>query len=173
MKRAIAYTRDITFAQSGEMIPRGTQTDLLKRFAAEKAMEIVAWFEDERCEENLLNRPGIQALLAYGGRFDVVICERVWALSRSMTVLEPFLKELDRRGVGLETAESMWDCVSQQCRRWSKSLPVLPQVVRPEEAEGPGRYHVARPVRLNFVHLVHHARPSHRDRDGFMLAPGG
>jgi len=160
MKKAIAYTRDITFAKSSERIPRSTQASLLKRFAAENAMEIVAWFEDEGCEENLLNRPGIQALLDYGLPFDVVICERVWALSRSMTVLEPFLKELERRGIGLETAESMWDCVSQQCRRRSKSLPVLPQIVRPEEAAGPGRYHVARPVRLNFVHLVHHAGPS-------------
>jgi hypothetical protein len=142
------------------MIPRGTQKDLLKRFAAENEVEIVAWFEDEMCEENLLKRPGIQALLAYGGPFDVVICGRVWALSRSMTVLQPFFEELDRRGVGLETAESMWDCVSQQCRRRFKSLPILPQVVRPGKTEGLGRYHVARPVRLNFVHLVQTARPS-------------
>ena len=160
MLKAVAYTRKIILAQPGEVIDCTLQTERVKRFAAEGAMEIIAWFTDESEEDNLLKRPGIQALLNYDQPYEAVICERVWVLSRSMAALEPFFKELDRRGAGFESVTSMWDCVSQQCRRRSRSLPVLPRVIQlPDETGGLGRYHVAKPVRLNFVHLVRQAHP--------------
>ncbi len=156
MVKAVAYTREIIIAQPGEFIDRAAQTGQVKQFAAENAMEIIAWFTDESEEDNLLKRPGIQALLNCDQSYEVVICERVWVLSRSMAALEPFFKELDRRGAGFESVTSMWDCVSQQCRRRSRSPPVLPRVIQlPDEAGGLGRYHVAKPIRLNFAHLVH------------------
>ncbi len=152
--RAIAYTREFIIAQTGEVVSPGSQMELIQRCAAEKGMEIVAWFTDGRCEEDLLKRPGIQALLGYDQPYEIVLCARTWALARSMAALEPLFKELDRRQVEVESAVPAWDLLSQQCRRRSKSLPVLPHYVRS------GGYRVAKPVRLNFVHLVHPAHPS-------------
>jgi len=160
MKKAIAYTSDIILGRTGEVIKRSCQAELIKQYAADNGIEIVAWFEDEMYREDLLMRPGIQALLANDKPYDIVLCERVWALSRSMAMLEPFFKELDRRGVSFESATTMWDCVSQMCRRrFSPTLgelrPAPPVVSRPEA----GRVRVARPAHLNFVHLLHHAHP--------------
>ena len=164
MTRAIAYVRDFALGRTGEL-KRSRQVELIKQFAADHEVEIVAWFADEASSEDVLNRPGIHALLAYPGPYDRVICERVWALSRSMAALEPFWEELARRGVEFESATSTWDCVSQQCRRRSKSLPALPRALRmPEEIEGSRRFRVAKPVRLNFVNLVHPAPPSMSQR---------
>lgn len=155
MKQAIAYTREITLAESGETIHRSRQEERIKAFAAENGLEIVAWFTDEAKEDDLLNRPGIQALLASCRSCGVVVCERAWVLARSIAALKPFFRELDRRGMEFECAELMWDRVSQQCRRRSGSLPVvMPQGWR---AGGKRRYRVAKPARLHFVHIVHSA----------------
>jgi DNA invertase Pin-like site-specific DNA recombinase len=159
MINAVAYTRDIALAQTGEIIHSSSQVEQIKNFAAENGMEIIAWFTDGVSEADLLKRPGIQALLAYDQPYSRLVCERVWALSRSMAVLEPFIKELDQRGVRLESATPMWDYVSQQCRRRSKSMPFLPPASEfPDDVEIRGRYRVAKPAQLNFVHLVHHVR---------------
>jgi DNA invertase Pin-like site-specific DNA recombinase len=154
MATAVAYTSDIIDAPNGEVIHRDIQAERIKRFAAERAVKVVAWFEDDSSEPDLMRRPGVRALFSCDQRYDLVLCERVWALSRSMAALEPFFKELDRRGAAFETATAMWDAVSQQCRRRSKSLAVKPAI--PE----PSRYRVAKPARFNFVHLVHHTGPS-------------
>jgi hypothetical protein len=160
MKKAIAYASDIILGQTGEVISRSCQVELIKQYASENGIEIAAWFEDEMYNEDILMRPGIQALLAFDPPYDMVLCERVWALSRSMAVLEPFFKELDRRGVEFESATTMWDCVSQRCRRrFSPTLaelrPARPVAARQEA----GRVRVARPERLRFAHLLHHAHP--------------
>jgi DNA invertase Pin-like site-specific DNA recombinase len=160
MGRAIAYVSDIVPGRAGEVLTRSRQIEIIKQFAADSEIEIAAWFEDETCNAAVLNRPGIRALLECRQPYDRVICARVWALARSRAALEPFFQELDRRGVGFAAAASTWDCVSQQSRRRFKSLPVLPQVDRIPDAMGEFRYRVAKPVRLNFVHLVHRAAPS-------------
>ena len=156
MKRAIAYVSDIILGRTGEVIKRSCQVELIAQYAADNNTEIIGWFEDEMYNEDLLTRPGIRALLSCVKPYDLVICERVWALSRSMAALEPFFKELDRRGVKLESATTMWDCVSQQCRRRFrgqarvKSQPARPATA-PKEAK---RAHVARPAHLHFSHMV-------------------
>ena len=160
MKKAIAYTSDIILGRTGEVIKRSYQQELVKQYAADNDVEIVAWFEDSMYNEDVLMRPGIQAMLACDKPYDMVICERVWTLSRSMTVLEAFFKELDRRGVTFESATTMWDCVSQKCRRrFNPSLaqlqPERPVVTR-EEA---GDVRVARPARMHFANLAKHSRP--------------
>ena len=160
MKRAIAYTSDIILGRTGEVISRSCQAELIKQYAGDNGIEIVGWMEDEMYNEDVLMRPGIQELLAFDKPYDLVLCERVWALSRSMAALEPFFKELDRRKVGFESATTMWDCVSQRCRRrFSPTLreaPALPPVVMRVEKN---RVHVSRPGRLRFAHLLHHAHP--------------
>ncbi len=160
MKRALAYTSDIILGRTGDVISRSCQAELIKQYATDNCIEIVGWMEDEMYNEDVLMRPGIQALLAFDKPYDVVLCERVWALSRSMAVLEPFFKELDRRNVGFESATTMWDCVSQRCRR--RFSPILREVpspppvdARPERA----RVRVSRPGHLRFAHLLHHAHP--------------
>jgi len=161
MARAIAYVNDIALGRTGEVIKGSGQVEPIKRYAAGNGIEIVAWFEDETAGGDILKRPGIQALLACKKPYDLVLCDRVWALSRSMASLEPFFRELDRRGAGFESATPTWDCVSQQCRRRSKSQPILPRSAQlPDEIGEFVRYRVARPARLNFVNLVHRAPPS-------------
>ncbi len=156
MTRAVAYSRNLLCAESGDAIPRGIQDERMKQFAADHGIEIVGWFADDTSGMSILKRPGIQALLACDRTFDVVLCERAWALSRSMTDLEPFFQELDRRGLKLRCSTLLWDRVSQQCRRRSESLPVLPRVPSvPGTSVRSHRYHVARPVRMNFAGLVH------------------
>ena len=161
MKKAIAYTSDIILGRTGEVIRRSCQAELIKQYAVDNGIEIVGWLEDEMYNEDVLMRPGIQALLAFDKPYDLVLCERVWALSRSMAVLEPFFKELDRRKVGFESATTMWDCVSQRCRRrfspMLRDAPVsAPAVTTRVERK---RVHVLRPGRLRFAHLLHHAHP--------------
>jgi DNA invertase Pin-like site-specific DNA recombinase len=148
--------RDIVLGPAGEALGRSGQTRLIKQFAADAAIEIMAWFEDGPCSEEVLKRPGIQSLLAYSEPYDLLLCERVWVLSSSLAALKPFFKELDARGVGFESAASTWDCTSQQCRRRFKSLPVLPRAAPvPGEIGRLVRCRIAKPARLNFAHLVH------------------
>jgi DNA invertase Pin-like site-specific DNA recombinase len=161
MARAIAYVSDLTLGHSGETLNRSGQIEIISKFASENQIEIVAWFEDDACSDQVLTKPGIQALLACDKTYDLVLCERVWALSRSMEALQPFLAELDRRGVGFDCAASMWDLASQQCRRRTRNLPLIPAVLQhPAKVEPISRVRIARPVRLNFEHLVHPAPPS-------------
>ncbi|MBI5529832.1 MAG: recombinase family protein [Deltaproteobacteria bacterium] len=160
MKTAVAYVGDIILGRTGEVIGRSYQRELIRRHADEAGIEIVAWFEDEMYNEDVLMRPGVQALLAFGRPYDMVLCERVWALSRSMAVLEVFFKELDRRGLNFGCATTMWDCTSQKVRRrFSPSLaelrPERPLVVRGDGADT----RVARPARLNFLDVTKHSRP--------------
>ncbi len=155
MKKAIAYVSDIILGRTGEIIKRNWQAEQIKRHAAENGIEIVGWFEDEIYDEDVLMRPGIQALLAFGKPYELLLCERVWALSRSMSVLERFFRELDRRGVKLEATTTMWDCVSQKVRhRFHPSRSGLrvskPVFVRDEKV----KVHVARPARLHFGNIV-------------------
>jgi hypothetical protein len=155
MKKAVAYTSDIVLGRTGEVIKRSYQADLIRKHAAENDIEIVAWFEDAMYNEDVMARPGVKSLLAFNEPYDMVLTERAWALSRSMGALETFFKELDRRGVTFESSTTMWDCVSQKCRRrFNPSLPAIkPErpVVSLNESES---VHVKRPTQIRFANLV-------------------
>ena len=155
MKKAIAYVSDIILGRTGEVIKRSCQVELIAQYAADNEIDIIGWFEDEMYNEDLLSRPGIQALLACGKPYDLVLCERVWALSRSMSTLEPFFKEIDRRGVNLVSATTTWDCVSQKARHRLNPSHVQHQVVAFVNASPVAvRRRIARPAHLHFEHLV-------------------
>jgi len=155
MKKALAYVSDIILGRTGEVIKRSGQVELIAQYASDNGIDIIGWFEDEMYIEDVLTRPGIRALLAYDKPYDVVLCERVWALSRSMACLEPFFQELDRRGVGFEAATTMWDCVSQKCRHRFSPPRAQAQATRVVEAyEEHVKCHVSRPEHLHFQYLA-------------------
>ena len=155
MKKAIAYVSDIILGRTGEVIRRSCQVELIAQYASDNDIDIVRWFEDEMYNEDVLGRPGIQALLSYNNPYDFILCERVWAFSRSMAMLEPFFQELDRRGATLVAATTMWDCVSQKCRHRFHSHG---KAAEPPKAivvfEQPLKVRVARPSHMHFEHVV-------------------
>lgn len=156
MKRALAYVSDIILGNTGEIIKRSCQEELIKQFAADNGIEIAGWFEDEMYNEDLLARPGIHAMLRYDKPYDIILCERVWALSRSTPVLETFFRELDRRRVGFEAATTMWDCVSQKCRRRFHPLMYQPHAAPVVKRDPAHPAHVHRPAHLHFARMVKH-----------------
>ncbi|MCZ7586669.1 MAG: recombinase family protein [Deltaproteobacteria bacterium] len=154
MKTAAAYVSDIILGRTGDVIGRESQKELIKQYAAENGIDIVAWFEDDLYNEDVLSRPGVQELLANRDQYQLVLVERVWALSRLWSVCERFFEELERADLRLESATTMWDCVSQMARRrFDKTLktPKLRparDVVTRRDAE-PVR--IKRPARLHLV----------------------
>lgn len=155
MRKALAYVSDIILGRTGEVIKRSCQVELIAQYASDNGIDIIGWFEDEMYNEDVLKRPGIKALLAYDKPYDAVICERVWALSRSMAALEPFFKELEKRDVAFEAATTMWDCVSQKCRHRFGPSRGQPQTVYPaDEREEDVKPRIARPAHLHFEYLV-------------------
>lgn len=154
MKRAVAYVSDIILGCSGEVIKRSCQMELIRQFAADSGIEIIACFEDEMYNEDILARPGVRAMLAFSQPYEMVLCERVWTFSRSMAPMESFFSELDRRGVKLESATTMWDCVSQKCRHRYSDMKERPEPVRRVIAKERKRPNVSRPAHLHFEHLV-------------------
>jgi DNA invertase Pin-like site-specific DNA recombinase len=154
MKKAIAYVSDVILGRSGEVISREYQKDLIKKHAETNGIEIVAWFEDEMYNENVLERAGIKAMLACAEPYDVVLTERVWAFSRTMGVLETLFAELDRRGKTFEAATMLWDCTSQKCRRrFYPNLPKVSIVEKPVE-EVNRNMKVAKPKKMFFTGLA-------------------
>jgi hypothetical protein len=150
MTNAVAYVRDFTLGNAGEILTRDRQVELIRYFAEDYRIEIVGWFEDSAEDSPILSRPGIQAMLACRNPYQSLICERFWAISKSMKRLAPFLEELDRRGIHFEAVTPLWDCVSQQCRRYVKSLPIQPSIHSPAMAA-----HVAKPAHFYFERMVH------------------
>jgi DNA invertase Pin-like site-specific DNA recombinase len=153
MKKAIAYVSDIVLGRTGEIITRAYQRTLIQKHADENGIEITAWFEDEMYNEEIMSRPGVKALLGYSEPYDMVLTERVWALSRISGVLEPFFAELDRRGKMFETATTMWDCTSQKVRRrFNPALPAVKPEAKPFQVVH--TVNIRKPAQIRFVPLL-------------------
>lgn len=159
--KAIAYVSDIILGRTGEVISREAQKELIRQYAQESDIEIVAWFEDEIYQENILARPGIMKLLASTESCDTVLVERVWSLSRKSEDLRGFLKALDAKGKKLQSTSILWDCVSQMARWYYRRKDVGPracQIVKAEETASEAKK-VARPQRLAFLNLKRKPHP--------------
>ena len=151
MKKAIAYTSDIILGRTGEVISRKYQKELIRQFAETNNLEIVAWFEDEIYEEDILARPGIQRMLAYDGPCEVFMVERVWALSRKMATLTGFFKLLAQKKIRLETATYLWDCTSQMVRRQLTAGTAPAKVMEPVMVtKEPRKAAIRRPEQFHF-----------------------
>lgn len=152
-KKAIAYTNDIILGRTGEVINRAYQKELIRQFAEDNDIEVVAWFEDEVYDEDILTRPGIQKMLAYEKPYDIFLVERVWALNRKMTTLAGFLKVLAQKKVTLNTATYLWDCTSQMVRRQFAAKTTVPaKVIEPVMVtEEPRKAAVRKPEKFHFI----------------------
>ncbi|MCX7958732.1 MAG: recombinase family protein [Deltaproteobacteria bacterium] len=116
-KKAIAYVSDIILGRTGEVISKAYQKQEIENYAKEKGIEIVKWFEDDVYNEDVISRPAVQDILSFEQEYDIILVERIWAFSRRWQTLASLFAELDRRGVKVECATLMWDCVSQMARR--------------------------------------------------------
>ncbi|MFA6033855.1 MAG: recombinase family protein [Myxococcota bacterium] len=131
-KRAVAYLRDIDL-RCDDVITRDYQRKAIVSYAADNGVDVVAWFEDDiNSDKEPLERPGVKAMLAYNGPCDLVLTERVWALSRSMEALDRLFGELDRRAIVFDAATTMWDCTSQRVRH--RFYPALRELRHVEPA---------------------------------------
>ncbi len=115
-KTAIAYLSDVILGSSGEVIQRATQREKIEAWAAENNIEILNWYEDKIYAEDLFDRSGIQSMLADDSGADLVVVERVWALSRNWAEVKTLLARLEAKGARLEASSTLWDCVSQMSR---------------------------------------------------------
>jgi DNA invertase Pin-like site-specific DNA recombinase len=155
-RTAIAYVSDVILGRTGEVIGRAAQKEAIRQHADASGIEIVAWFEDEAYDEEILTREGIRSLLTSGTRCDCVLVERVWSLSRNWKLLEAFLGELGQRGMRLEAATMLWDCTSQRARHFhSDRRPRKARVPRPDIVTAAARVRIKKPERLFFTDLVH------------------
>jgi len=152
--KAIAYVSDVILGQTGQVISREVQKELIRQCVEENHIEVVAWFEDEVYAEDLLHRPGIQKMMKSDIPCDCLLVERTWSLSRNWNDLEAFMKELDSKGIKLESATLLWDCVSQKARQYYRNGVPRPRVdenviIR----EAYKRSQVIRPSQLRFLSL--------------------
>jgi DNA invertase Pin-like site-specific DNA recombinase len=154
-KKAVAYVSDIILGRTGEIINRDYQKNLIRRYARENGVEILAWFEDEVYQENPLERPGVQALLDCEQDFDMVLVERVWSFSRSWPTLHKILECLEQKRAALEASTTMWDCVSQMCRRRFDDTLVGPTCKRSRVQRKENKKAIMhKPSRLHFDFLM-------------------
>jgi len=159
MKKAIAYVSDVILGRTGEVIGRNHQKEMIKRYAVENDIEVVAWFEDEAYSEDIVSRPGVQQFLACDIECDLVLVERMWSFSRQWSLLQPFIADIKEKGRTVESTTQLWDCVSQQARDFyrGRSLKPLAACAAPVERSGVRR-RVSRPAKLRFSGLVGHAK---------------
>ena len=123
VKKAIGYVCDIPIPGTDLVISKEDQRVRILKYAERENLELITIYEDETFTEDFMNRPGVKKILEYPERFDVLLVERVWCLSRKKKELEPFLKKLDERGVEVVASSYLWDCVSQAVRhRYMGSL---------------------------------------------------
>ena len=152
MNKAIAYTSDVILMRTKEVISRETQKELIKKYAAENGIEIAGWFEDEVYDENVLSRPGARKMLEAIDGCDMVLVERVWSFSRNMATLEKLYGELDKKGVRLEAASTLWDIVYLRCRhRFNEKVPGVKGARSAVVRQEPAVVKIRKPEKFNFV----------------------
>lgn len=136
VKRAVGYVCEIPIPGTDEVISKEDQRIRMMKFAQKEGIELVCVYEDETYTEDFTNRPGIRKAVETLEPTDVLLVERVWAVSRKRKEIEPFLKRLDRQNVQLVASSYLWDCVSQQVRhRYAGKLADRARKLARERAE--------------------------------------
>lgn len=152
-KKALCYLSDIMLGQTGEVISKDYQKARILEYAERGGIEIIGYYEDDMYNEDVLSRPGVEAMLLDDRDYDLILVERVWAFSRSWSILKGLLTVLKLKSVTLESATTMWDCTSQKTRdhyrgRTLKNRPRTETCVK-EWKPVP----LKAPAKLNFVML--------------------
>lgn len=154
-KKAIAYVSDIILGRTGEVISKAYQKQEIENYAKEKGIEIIKWFEDDIYNEDVISRPAVQDILSFDQEYDVILVERIWAFSRKWQTLMSLFAELDRRGVKIECATLMWDCVSQMARR--RYSDIACKNIKPRELvtrDEVQTVKIRKPEKLYFTNLI-------------------
>ena len=155
--KAVCYLSDIILGQTGTVISRDDQRTRIIEHAEKNGIEIVGFYEDEKFDENVLSRPGVQAMLLDERPYDFILVESVWAFSRNWSMLEKLLVILTLKSATLETVRTMWDCTSQRSRDYfrGRTLPRTSEKSPDAGVFGKERKpaHIKMPAKLNFVFL--------------------
>jgi DNA invertase Pin-like site-specific DNA recombinase len=115
-KKAVGYVCEIPIPGTDQVVSKEDQKLRIMKYAQKENLTLVCIYEDDKATESLNGRPGIEKIRTHEEPFDLLLVERVWSLSRKRKDLEPFLRELDRKGVEVVASSYLWDCVSQQIR---------------------------------------------------------
>jgi DNA invertase Pin-like site-specific DNA recombinase len=116
VRKAIGYVCEIPIPGTEMVISRETQIANIREFAKREHIQLVAMVGDAP-SLNFIGRLGVKDILKSAGKVDAVLVDRVWAFSRKMAELKPFLEQIEAKNAQLISASCLWDCVSQQVRR--------------------------------------------------------
>jgi DNA invertase Pin-like site-specific DNA recombinase len=156
-KKALCYLSDIILGQTGTIISREDQKKGIIEHAEKNGIEIVGFYEDEKFDEDVLSRPGVQSMLLDERPYDFILVDRVWVFSRSWPMLKKLLVVLSLKPITLETVRTMWDCTSQRSRGYfrgripTRTLEKIPNASSFVRERKPVQ--IKMPARLNFVVL--------------------
>jgi DNA invertase Pin-like site-specific DNA recombinase len=115
-KKAVGYVCDIPIPGTDQVIGKEDQRLRIMKYAQKENLQLVCIYEDDKFTENFNERPGVKKVREHAEPFDLLVVERVWSLSRKRKDLEPFMRELDKKGVEMVASSYLWDCISQQVR---------------------------------------------------------
>lgn len=124
-KRAVGYACGIDLEHEGIFVPAETQKDRIRKLASALNLRLADIYADEDREAEILERPAMKKLLQEENQAGVIILDRIWALSRRREKLQPFLRALGEKGIGLEIATTMMDVASQYVRTWKETGAVV------------------------------------------------
>jgi len=119
-KKAIAYITNIALGNTGIVIEPAFEKARIEEYAKENGIEIVAWFEEAGNEENPMARPKLKEAMAYGEPHELVLMERVWAISRKWKEVRGVMEAFEAKGAHLECATRLWDCTSMMARHYNR-----------------------------------------------------
>lgn len=115
--KAVGYVCDIPVPHTDMVIKKEDQRARILKYAQQENIELIGIFEDEKFTEDCAIRPGVNRMLNCKENYELVLVERVWALSRRTKELKALMEKLDRRGARLVASSYLWDCVSQHVRQ--------------------------------------------------------
>lgn len=120
-KKAIAYTTNIVLGNTGLVIERALERKRIEEYAKENGITIVAWFEEEVYEENPMARPKLNEALACTEPHELVLMERVWAISRRWREIRAVMNLFEAKNARVECATRLWDCISMMARHYYRA----------------------------------------------------
>lgn len=155
--KALCYLNDIILGQTGTIISRDDQKKRIIEHAEKNGIEIIGFYEDEKFDEDVLSRPGVQAMLLDERQYDFILVESAWAFSRNWSMLKKLLVILTLKSVTIETARTMWDCTSQRSRDYFRGRTLTRTSEKNTDANSFAKewkpVEIKMPAKLNFVVL--------------------